>query len=346
MVYGIICGVRYDVGVDYIAYFESYMSYVKYGVSEAAISQEPGWIWYTKLLATRGVHYSVYFATIALSQIALIVFTFKKNPKLLPYVILVFFLSEWFILSQNVLRQIIVTFIFLFVAVRYPKLPLYKSFVLSVLAAFIHTTGILIFIFLLFVRYDWKKINVPPLILIGIYVCLALIGLKTNVLDSLASNPLFTIILAGSDYQYYMTSNNLAQGTGTAVGLGFMLNVIVRCIVFSQSKAIANSFPMYRFKSWFYCYYIGLCITVLFPTSILFTRLFWFFMVLIIPVYAVFFKYCFDKVSNFTLALRSLRFQLGSLVIVCLIMLSATSLFLKPQGGNMTYTFYWDQKIT
>ena len=341
LIYGVVCGVRFNVGVDYMAYFESYISYLKYGVSEAEISQELGWIWYTKLLASQGLHYSIYFASIAIVQIFFVVFAFKKYPMLLPYVVLMFFLSEWFILSQNVLRQIIVTLIFLFVAVRYPQLPLYKSVILSLLAALIHTTGVLIFVFLPLVRYDWNRINIHPFILIGIYICLALIGLKVNVLDSLVSNPLFTMILAGSDYQYYMTSNNLGQGTDTVVGFGFLLNIIVRCLVISQNRLITKSFPNYRFRSWFYCYYIGLCITVLFPTSILFTRLFWFLTILIIPVYAVFFKYCFDKTG---MSLRLLRFQLGTLALACLIMLSTTSLFLKPEGGNMTYKFYWDQK--
>lgn len=342
LIYGVICGVRFNVGVDYMSYYGSYMSYLKFGVSDADISQEPGWLWYTKLLASHGIHYSVYFATIAITQISLIVFAFKKYPKLLPYAVLMFFLSEWFILSQNVLRQIVVTFIFLFVAVRYPKLSLYKALLLSLFSSLIHTTGILIFLILPLVRYDWNRINIHPVVLIVTYVCLALIGIEVKVLDSIQSNPLFTIVLAESSYQYYMTSNQLGQGTETMVGLGFLLNIILRCMVISQYRLIARYYPDYRFKSWFYCYYLGLCVTVLFPTSILFTRLFWFLTILIIPVYAIFFRYCFDSAN--TLSIRSIRLQLGIIVLSCLLMLSSTSLFLNPEGGNMTYHSFWNQK--
>lgn len=344
IIYGVICGIRFNVGVDYMAYYNSYISYLRYGVSEAEVSQELGWLWYTKLLASQGLHYSLYFASIAIVQISLIVFTFKRYPKLLPYVIMTFFLSEWFILSQNVLRQITVTFIFLFVAIKYPKLSLYKAIVLSLVTTLIHTTGILMILFLPLVRLDWNKIHTHPFVLIVLYVCLAFIGAKIKVLDSIISNPLFAIILSGSDYQYYMTSNQLEQGLESIVGMGFILNIIVKCILFSQYRCISNIYPNSRFKNWFYCYYLGLCITALFPTSILFTRLFWYLTVFRIPVYAMFFKYCFDNLKKSSI--KSLRFQLGTIVLICLLILSTTSMFLKPEGGNMVYKFYWDKRLT
>lgn len=339
LIYSFICGIRYDVGVDYMSYYESYDSYVRFGASQAEISQEPGWLWYTNLLASQGLHYSIYFATIAFAQIFLIVFAFKKSPELLPYVIFVFFVSEWFILSQNVLRQIIVTLLSLYIVIRYPKISLLKSIIISLLAACIHSTGILICIFIPIVKYDWSKVNFKPFMLITIYIFIAAIGLKVKILDTIVSNPIFNLILAGSDYQYYLTANKIDQGADTIIGLGYLLNIIVRCIIISQYKNISKNYPKYRFKSWFYCYYISLCITALFPTSILFTRLFWFLSILNIPVFAVFFKYCFNTISiNVN---RKFRMQIGTIVLSCMLMLSVTSLYLKPEGGNMLYKFFW-----
>lgn len=85
--FGIIAGARFDVGVDYPTYYQTYIR-IQSGYPIDRDTFEPAFVVITDLMAKSDFHYFFYFAFWAILQISFIYYALKDKKYLLPYIAL------------------------------------------------------------------------------------------------------------------------------------------------------------------------------------------------------------------------------------------------------------------
>lgn len=114
IVFTFFAAVRWDVGVDHLSYYESYMHICDTGIPERA-DLEVGYAWFQILLAKFHAHFTVYFGLIAFLQLVFAIQYFNKDKFLIPYFCLLIMSGGDFFFWMNGLRQALVSCCFLFV---------------------------------------------------------------------------------------------------------------------------------------------------------------------------------------------------------------------------------------
>ena len=338
IIYTFFCSVRYDVGVDYPAYL-SMFKVSEYATTSQDISHtEPGWAYLTWLISSSHIHFAVYFGIIAYIQILLVISAFKKKAKILPIVILIFFLSGQFISFQNIIRQNIVAACFLYIAMqRYNiKFVFYVLFVL--IACLIHKSALILLILYPFIKINRFYINAQWIYALIIVVC-AIIGSRFNLLDVVFKNPIMVFILESNDYAYYLQDDNMNMGMGQSIGLGFMLRTVIDVIMVLNKSYVNRLSADKRYNIYFRLYFLGTSLSYLFPTSMLVNRPLMYMVIFILPIYSYYFYY----VLNSKLTLTSLRKSCAVFCLVGLILLFVNSTFIDPEGNMCEYHFFWEK---
>ena len=223
--YVFLCALRFDVGVDYMAYLEEYFG-VRYYMSYDADKFEPGWAWFTWFLSRNDVHFTVYFGIIAFVQIFLLIGAFRDYPNLFPYMILALFLGGYFIGFQNVIRQNIVMCACLFLVMRKQDASFLKYVLIVLVCSLVHKSSIVMLLCFLTIRYfkfDIERRNV----LGGIFLACVLIGYKFDLFSIVTSSIGVLQIISQSNYGGYLAGDTLAMGTDNSMGIGFFLRVVV-----------------------------------------------------------------------------------------------------------------------
>ena len=139
IVYSLILGLRYNVGVDYLAYKEIFMH-------QDFSDVEVGYALVNKFLYVLGFSYPAIFILVAFGQI----YFFLKgveafDKKILPFVVFFYFTTLYLFLSLNVLRQTLAFSIFVF-SLRYIQHKNLFKYLITILFAFIfHRSAIILF---------------------------------------------------------------------------------------------------------------------------------------------------------------------------------------------------------
>ena len=104
LLYAIVFGLRYGVGVDHLAYLADYM---RYGLAASGQydDTEIGFKFFRDTLAQNDIHFSVYFVIIAFVQLWLVFKAVQKDKFIYPYLVVAFFLGCIWLSYSNGLRQ-------------------------------------------------------------------------------------------------------------------------------------------------------------------------------------------------------------------------------------------------
>lgn len=155
LIFATICGVRWNVGVDYLSYLKNYDSLIQTGYSFQ--NMEIGFEYITKLFTSLNIHYSFYFAFLGFIQIYFIFKAIKNEPFLYPYIPLLIFLGPYFLSLTNGIRQMIVAtaFVYAFNFIKNKNLIKYLLFIC--LAMFIHKSAIVLIPFYFILKFDIFK---------------------------------------------------------------------------------------------------------------------------------------------------------------------------------------------
>ena len=114
-VFSIVLGLRYNVGTDYLSYYFTYINQFKYTFD---IRWEPAFVFLYKTLSFFELPPECLFITIAFIQILLIYKAFEDKPKLLPFALVVLFVSGQIFGMLNILRHSI-AILFLLCSIKY-----------------------------------------------------------------------------------------------------------------------------------------------------------------------------------------------------------------------------------
>jgi hypothetical protein len=141
IIFTVVIGLRYDVGIDYLWYKKHYDS-LSYPVSNIDLYFEIGYSCLFKILAWMGASYVWPFIFTAFVQIYCVYYQSRKNLFLFPFILFFYFVSTNFMYSLNIMRQII-AFNILFVGTRsIIDKKIYHWFVWCLLASLFHVTAL------------------------------------------------------------------------------------------------------------------------------------------------------------------------------------------------------------
>lgn len=160
LIYSIVFGLRYGVGVDYFGYLEDYQQLFFTGVDSPYDDTESGFRCIRDTLAKSGFHFVFYFGLVAFLQLWLVFKAVKKDSFIYPYLVISFFLGCIWLSYSNGLRQCLAFCIFayslLFIENK-KRLPIH--WLLLLLATTMHNSAWLLFVIapLLYIRTEWFR---------------------------------------------------------------------------------------------------------------------------------------------------------------------------------------------
>lgn len=267
-----IVGFRNNVGTDWNAYNNSY-NYLKLtGFSDQ--NYELGFLFINKFFANLNMPVTFMFGTIAL--IGWIFIIKSQSLKILPFLIFLIFVDEYFFWSMNVIRQFVSMAIFLYAIKFIEKKDVYKYFTLITIACLFHYSALILFP-LYFV--PWGLIYNKRILFIIFLVSLFLSNLSSFVgFVYLVFFYIVDFIPFLSKYSWYFQSTKL-EATEVNVGLGYLFRVIIVFIIIYFSNALIEKYPTAK-----------IYITMFLIGSIIFNLFFMFTLLLRINQYFLFMR--------------------------------------------------------
>ena len=169
IVFFLICGFRYSVGVDCESYAMMYDD-LRRGISLDSIFDrngnevEPGFILLTRFFADINAPVFVYMGFLAFVEYSFFFKTFKRRSFLLPYLGLILILGPFFLSWMNGMRQTIASCIFVLATrILVDKNKWIWYLILIGLATLIHKSALILLPFIFLVLYDHqpnKKLSI------------------------------------------------------------------------------------------------------------------------------------------------------------------------------------------
>lgn len=327
LMFAFIFGCRFNVGVDYHAYYLDYL----YDYSSREI--EPGFLLIKETFQNNGLHFALYFGFIAFIQIFFFMMAFRKRAYLYPFILLTLFLSCIELGWMNGIRQSIATCIFVYATTFITeKKPI--KYVLTILFAmqFHNSAIILLPIYFITVLPILKN----KWISIGIFIT----ALFVNTLPVERFDVLFTQAANLLGYEdVYDSENALIELENKGTGLGrLVLNTFFLVIIIYSDK-LKEFFKNY--ERWFCIMYnlfiVGMfgdmafnkCVILLRPFG--YFRVFWTVMAGCLIYYFTKKK---GKQNNFVM-----------LFMIGLISLTFLANMLSGKSNYMEFHFFWEYII-
>lgn len=299
VLFSVVFGFRYNVGLDHIAYIKNYLLTQAGGHAK---EYEPFFKLITNFFAEEGFHYGFYFSFIAFIQILFTFKAFKNYAYILPSFCLILFLGEYALNWMNGVRQCLAICVFYY-ALRFleyrnlKKLIYYVFWVL--IASLFHKSALLL---LLLVIFNWreKPLFSNPKILISIYVLFFIFA--NNYAASLWEN--YSSIFTELGYWSYDADfDEIDRGrtTKVATGIGVFLALINNIVLIIVNKKVKSFYNSRYLNLVFDLYYISILFACIFGTIVITGRInmYFSFLGLILQSFTLyyFYKNCKTKLN-------------------------------------------------
>lgn len=277
ILFTLVFGLRYGVGVDYNNYLEIYEETEYYETFSQILDNEryePGFSLLLYICHYCNAPVYVLFIIIAFLQIFLLYKTYKEENNILIFIYITLIFTGYCMYNfMNILRHEI-AFCFFLYSIRYIRdNKLIKYWICCLLALSFHHSAI--FLFPLYFIWVHKKsiLNQPYIELIILVICFVGSSFISPWQDLLHKTNNF-ITLFG--YEYYIDiANDMVMNT--KIGITRLLNLIVNCIIIINSKKIKEYFHNSTFNILYDLFFFGTCMDYLFMESMLLQRLFLYF---------------------------------------------------------------------
>lgn len=258
IVFASIAGARYNVGVDYMGYLNSYDELLS-GKEMYRDDFEIGFLSISRFLAFFGLHFFFFFALWAALQIGFVYSALKDSRYIIPYVALCIMLGPYFLNWMNGIRQTVVACAFVW-AVQYIKdRRLIPYMVFIVLACTIHHSALILIPFYWLGR---KKIvsDRPTTSLIVLSVCIAL-GSTPTWINSLSFVGSFFETF-GFD-RYGNVFNELTGGTSELVKFDWgptkIAALLLEILIIVYYPKMKVCFRQTKIDTFFLLFFLGIC---------------------------------------------------------------------------------------
>jgi len=169
--FGVMAGVRWNVGVDYTGYFDLYA-----GARNVATWFQRDFEYLfaaiTKMFSYSGLHFFFFFAMWAFIQIALLLLTFRKECWLFPWLIFVLMANGEYFMWMNGIRQCVAAMILLYSTEFIQKRQLLPFLGCVALALGFHQSAVVMlpFYYILNAKTDVLKFRTVQVVLLALAV--------------------------------------------------------------------------------------------------------------------------------------------------------------------------------
>lgn len=333
IIFAIVFGCRYNVGVDYPAYLDAYL----YGDYE---EWEFLFRWITGSLSKMGIHYASYFTLWAFIQIFLLFYTFRNYRYLFPYMAFFLIFGNYYLSMMNIIRQQIAACIFVY-SIQYIDTKQFFKYLLCVfIASLFHKSAWLVSVF--YPLFQWKKDWFSSAKIQFILYAIALyLSTKYNLVVSLISRPfaLFTDLAGYENYLegilYNETLNSMNQ-FGNNTGLGKFIAVFFTLTIIIYSNRIRAYYNNSLFDIIYSLWFIRILADFIVGDSIILNRPFVYVYNFKIVMLSYFMYYCFQTKKK------------GTQILGCIFLLVHVTLFLNVisngEVNTSMFTFFWQKK--
>jgi len=244
----LIVGLRYDVGVDYLGYYEDYLGLGRYEVLrwQKIERYEFGYEAIARILLYFNIRVWVLFTTIAILIWYFFIQSFKVVPYLLKWGLFFAFTTGFFFATMNGMRQSIALAIFMYAIKFIQEKSLKKYTLYIILASSFHSSILLVFPFYFFIN----NISFVKRKWLIVYVLTYIIGNKIDIRE---------IVVFGLDlfpkYKHYTETFLEDFSNPASIGLGNIYFFIVGFIIILLSRDILKKIP--KMKIYYNLFYIG-----------------------------------------------------------------------------------------
>lgn len=332
MVFALVFGCRYNVGVDYHHYLDAYT-----GVDP--IEFEPFFNALTYGLSSAGVHYAIYFIIIAFTEIVLISYAFRKYKYIYPYLAFFLIVGFWYMSLMNVLRQQLAACIFL-VSIQYilDRKPL-KYYLCVLLACMFHKSALLLVVIYPLFRWkqDWFKHIYIQIIALFAAIVIAKLDLVTKYVE--VPFVFFTEKLGYSQYSIgILTNENLNNKAqfGRNSGFGVYAQILKFLPIMLYSEKMKAFFKDTFFEVAYSIWFVGVMATLMLSNSIVLIRPFVYANNFLHIVPAFFFYYCVKQKKKMT--------TIWLVGLIALYLLLFYNLISNGEMNTSAFTFFWQHE--
>lgn len=334
ILFSIIFGCRYDVGIDQMTYLDIYLGRIPN-------NKEFLWRLSVDLFNACGVHFAFYFAFWAFVQIFLVYYAIKNYRFLFPYLAFYLMVGHFFLTYMNGIRASLASCIF-FYSIQYVINRKFLKYCLCIIiASLIHKTAIvLLFFYPLLVRKDdWFCIKSQIIILITAIVlwinrdwCLSIL---TRV---------FVFFIELFNYQggYQYAFNNprfgiaiFEQGAhlGRNLGIGQFIDLFLGIVIMAFQNRLKKKYdtPLFRisYTFWFLSFVGG----IIAGKSYVLERPLLYLMNFKLLILAYLTHYCFSS--------KNITKRLVGAVFVFIYIVLFINIISMGEANKSMFTFFW-----
>ena len=207
LLFALICGVRYNVGVDNLSYIKQY-TYLQQTGNFARENFEALFGWVAKICVNLNLHFSIFMGLWAGLQLFFIYYSMRRDKYLLPFIALFIVLGPTFLSWTNGVRQTVVICIFVFLIEYITTRKLWKYVVGILICSCIHKSAIILLPF----YFIFQKPLYPKsrLLNISILIVCTVVGMAPNwiyIMNDLKDILVFVDYENYADQLEYITEN-------------------------------------------------------------------------------------------------------------------------------------------
>ena len=284
LIFAIVAGLRYNVGVDHLTYLRFYEEFSKQGWTTRE-TFEPGFLFIMKVFTELNLHFFFFFAFLAAIQLFFIYFALRKQKQLLPYIGLFIMLGPYFLDWMNGIRQCIAMCIFV-LSIEFIQKRKFILYILTIFgASLIHKSAYILlpFYFIFFKSFSPSKTKTHLLILI---LCIILGNSPTWISFITVLNDFFTFL----GYENYVNNfeNVLDNLQEFAWGPRRITVLLINFIIIYLYPQISQFYHNNKYVPlYFSLFFIGVCLyNLLANTSLEFLRPVSYFTIFTLPMSA------------------------------------------------------------
>jgi len=267
ILFSLIIGMRYAVGVDYFNYLENYL--FQYGVTERE-NIEPGFYFLSWVLKTLQLHYSFLFISCAAIIFGFFYARANDYPYLLPYLVVFFFTTGIVFHANNIIRHVMAFSIY-FYALRFiSRKSLFYYLLFTLIAASIHKSFILFLPLYFILSIDWFKYKWLQYILLILPV---LFSSEVNNFILSFSSDIFNYLGYGNYIEKIEGYDRDIEGIKKGLGVLNTTAKVIPFVIAFLSDKIKTYFKRTDFVIYYNLYMIGQIVFPIVEGSIILERM-------------------------------------------------------------------------
>jgi hypothetical protein len=276
LVYGIVFGMRWRVGTDFMAYYNSYhYAQIRDNLATHVDEHwESGFKWYLLNLARQGVESWIYFGIIAIMPVIGFFYAMKDRKYLYPYIAFALMFGCGWLQLSNILRQVMAIGI---IAMALPFL-VNRRFILFgasiLLASLFHNSALVLLV--LIPAYYYKQSYFHNIKIQYAILLFSILFMKMNFVTGYFDRILPAIELLG--YDGYSDSRYADVRTLT-LRAGFYLNLLKEVVIIYYSNDTKKCINSRMYTLIYDFYFFGIAASHAFSQVMLLGRLSYYFSV-------------------------------------------------------------------